>query len=133
MSKLIETYNVLKNEDSETLYLFKSGIFFIALLEDAKILERKFGFKLTNLNEKTVKCGFPTASLEKYSKLFINNGLKFKIIENHKKYSPSDYLLNENANTILEKINKVDIDNLSVSEAYSFIENLKKLSQQIKT
>lgn len=41
------------------IYLFKSGIFYIALEEDATFLSELLGFKLTNFNETVMKCGFP--------------------------------------------------------------------------
>lgn len=50
MSKLYDKFSSLKNSNKDTLYLFKSGIFFIALNEDATKLSEIFGFKITNLN-----------------------------------------------------------------------------------
>ena len=45
------------------LYLFRSGIFYIGLDEDAKKLTETLGLKLTNFDGNTVKCGFPSNSL----------------------------------------------------------------------
>ena len=81
MSKLCILYDTLKHQNKETIYLFKSGIFFIALKEDAFFLSNTFGFKLTNLNKTTEKCGFPTSSIKKYTELFNNHNIKFKIID----------------------------------------------------
>ena len=53
MSKLYERYNYLKRMEANgehTLYLFKSGIFFIFLQEDAKIASNLFHLKITQLN-----------------------------------------------------------------------------------
>lgn len=50
MSKLYQTYAALKMQNSSQLYLFKSGIFYIFLDEDAKLISTKFNLKLTNLN-----------------------------------------------------------------------------------
>lgn len=36
MSKLYNSYLELKEKDSNFIYLFKNGVFFIALYEDAK-------------------------------------------------------------------------------------------------
>ena len=44
MSKLFDVYKRLKKEDSETLYLFKSGIFYIFLDEDAKTINKFYNF-----------------------------------------------------------------------------------------
>ena len=38
MSKLINVYEKLKQENKDTLYLFKSGIFYIFIGNDAKIV-----------------------------------------------------------------------------------------------
>ena len=70
MSKLYQTYVALKVQDSTQLYLFKSGIFYIFLDDDAKLISSLFNLKLTNLNSAIMKCGFPTSQLEKYSNLF---------------------------------------------------------------
>ena len=43
MSKLLKQYNELKNKDSKKIYIFKVGIFYNILNEDAKL------FKISNL------------------------------------------------------------------------------------
>ena len=77
MSKLFDVYKRLKKEDSETLYLFKSGIFYIFLDEDAKTINKFYNLKLTYLNAEIVKCGFPLNSLQKY--LYLFNNFPYKI------------------------------------------------------
>ena len=81
MSKLYNTYLALKKQDSKTIYLFKSGIFFLALDKDAYTLSDIFHFKLGNLTDTIVKCGFPCSSFDKYSSLFKVQTLTIKIIE----------------------------------------------------
>ena len=81
MSKLYQTYAALKMQDSSQLYLFKSGIFYIFLDEDAKLISTKFNLKLTNLNSIVVKCGFPTSQIEKYTNLFNIANISFKIVD----------------------------------------------------
>ena len=129
MSKLYDIYKKLKNENSETLYLFKSGVFYICLDDDAKVLSKIYNLKLTNLNVDIVKCGFPCSSFDKYYKLFVNDDINFKIVENNAIFDSSDYLLNKSILSLLDKIN---IDNLSVSEAYQFIEELQELTLKLK-
>ena len=132
MSKLYDIYKKLKNENSETLYLFKSGVFYICLDDDAKVLSNIYNLKLTNLNVDIVKCGFPCSSFDKYYKLFVNDDINFKIVENNAIFDSSDYLLNKSILSLLDKISKVNIDNLSVSEAYQFIEELQELTLKLK-
>ena len=133
MSKLHNTYLELKKQDEEIIYLFKSGIFFIALDNDAYTLWKIFNFKLTNLTDTVVKCGFPCSSFNKYSKLFILHHLKIKIIELDNKviYQFKDYVLNIKITELLNDIKSIDINTLSIQEAYQFIENLKNKVNKI--
>lgn len=127
MSKLHSMYLNLKEESPDSLFLFKSGIFLLALDEDATKLSDLFGLKLTKLNDSVQKCGFPSASFEKYTNLFKALNLDIKIIETDKNtsYNLSEYKQDKKIVELLEAIKNVDKDNLSVSQAYEFIENLK--------
>lgn len=133
MSKLYNTYKELKEENSDFIYLFKSGIFFIVLDKDAYTLSNLFGFKLINFTPDIVKCGFPCSSYEKYSKLFNSCNLKTKVVElnNSSAYKIDDYSQKENLNHILDKINTLDIDKLSVRNAFKIIEDLQNALKKI--
>ena len=63
MSKLYQKYQQLKKENPEKCYLFKSGIFYIFLEDDAKKLGPMLSLKITNLNDSVVKCGFPAETI----------------------------------------------------------------------
>lgn len=128
---LYEVYKKLKNDNPDTIYLFRSGIFYIALDADALLLSNKINLKLTNLNQSIVKCGFPSASLDKYVTLFKSNNINFKIIENDTVFSAEEYNGNRKANNIINLIKDVNIDSLSVGDAYKFIENLKDLVKDL--
>ena len=65
MSKLFNEFEKKKLENPEKLYLFKSGIFYISLNEDAIKLSQLFDFKITPLNENVKKAGFPTKKIAK--------------------------------------------------------------------
>lgn len=133
MSKLFEIYKKLKQNDNETLYLFKSGIFYIFLDNDAKIINKAFGLKLTNLNDKTVKCGFPSNSLQKYIRLLSSANYKIKIIDNSNtiSYTISDYHLNTEIQMLLKTISNIDTETLSIPEAYSLLNDFKDTAQKI--
>lgn len=130
MSKLYQTYIALKVQDSTQLYLFKSGIFYIFLDEDAKLISSLFNLKLTNLNSMIMKCGFPTSQIEKYTELFKKANLSFKIIDtaNNSLYSPKEFILNKNLETFLLKIASVKAYDLSISSAYDFIDKISEES-----
>ena len=127
MSKLINTYKQLKENDSETFYLFKSGIFYIFLDEDAKKMNSILNLKLTNLNNDIVKCGFPTNSISKYINLLISNNIKFKIIDlaQNIMFDLHSFTLNNELLDLLNLIANVDENSLSVKESYDFIEKIK--------
>lgn len=118
MSKLYNTYIELKKQDSQTIYLFKSGIFFLAIDQDAKLLSEIFHFKLGNLTDTIVKCGFPCSSFEKYASLFKIHQLTVKIIEPESRFSCSlkEYKQNQEAIELVKFIMSIDINNLSVAD-----------------
>ena len=119
MSKLVETYSKLKEDNPNAILLFKQGIFFIVLADDAQKLSNSFGFKLTYLNSETLKCGFPCSNIDKYLNKFNNMNLEIRIIDSNTLYRPNEYSINNN-------IKKINVDTLSISESYEFIEELQK-------
>lgn len=134
MSKLYNLYVELKKQNSNTIYLFKSGIFFIAIEDDAYCLSKLFNFKIGNLTETVAKCGFPCSSINKYSNLFKAHNLNIKIIENTTNtiYNFKEYAQDNSIIELLDFINSVDTNNLSITEAYKFIDNLKSKVFNIK-
>lgn len=131
MSKLYDIYENLKKKDKDTVYLFKSGIFYIALDSDARKLSNIFNFKLSNLNDSVIKCGFPSNSLNKYLNLFRMHNIPVEIIEDNTIYSLKEYSQSSNLQNIISYIKKADIENFSISESYSFIEKLKELAEDL--
>lgn len=80
MSKLYIEYLKRKKEDCNKYYLFKSGIFYIFLSDDAKNINKITPLNITNLTKDIVKCGFPNNSLDKYLNIFNNLGLTIEIV-----------------------------------------------------
>lgn len=115
MSKLYKDYLRLKEKNKKTYYIFKSGVFYILLDEDAKYFNEVFSFKLTNFNDKVVKCGFPVSSKDKYFKLMKSLNIDYEIID----YSLSNI-------SIINFIKKIDIDKLTKNEALDLIKELHK-------
>ena len=110
MSKLYTEYLKLKNKDVEKIYLFKSGIFYIALDKDAEKLSEALGFKLTNLNNSIVKCGFPQNRIEFYTEKLNLLNITFEIVDsNYSKIdSYSSYINNEKLKNIVTSISFKD-------------------------
>lgn len=131
MSKLYDIYLSLKHsqKDSDrTLYLFKSGMFFIFIDHDAIIASSILNLKITKLNDTVVKCGFPISSLDKFSKILESSKYTLQIIDSNSNisYSLADYKTSNSINALLTDINSINLENLSVGEAFSFLEKLKK-------
>lgn len=129
MGKLYTKYKSLKEKDSSILYLFKSGIFYIGLDEDAKKLNETLGLKLTNFDGNTVKCGFPSNSLETYLTKLQDSNINFRLIDNSFDTieSPEAYLNSMNIKKIIDTLKNIDMDSTSPKEAYDVLYKLKSI------
>lgn len=132
MSKLYNKYLFFKKIDSSKLYLFKSGIFYIFLDEDAKKISNLLGLKLTNLNEEIVKCGFPSSNLTKYIQMLNSSNVSFQIVDENLNAVTKEeqYLSNVEATNILDSLKKVDINKLSPIEAFNMICKFKNILEK---
>ena len=117
MSKLYNRYKTLKNKE-DIVYIFKVGMFYVILDDDAKILSKLLNLKLIPLNSEVNKCGVPVNSLKKYEKILKENKVKYKIIEDSE---------NKDLNQFLNKIKKYDIDNMTGIKALELIYELKEI------
>ncbi|MEG0873478.1 MAG: hypothetical protein RSE00_02890 [Clostridia bacterium] len=135
MSKLYIKYLELKQKENQDIkYLFKSGIFYIFLDEDAKEISKLLNLKLTNLNECVLKCGFPANNLAKYVNLLNQNNIEFKIMDqNLEKVSSLDkYMKNEDFYNAIKKIQKLDINNITPKRAYDIIYEFNLILKEIE-
>ena len=94
MSKLYLKYQKLKEKEN-VVYLFKVGIFYLFLAEDAVKMSKELCLKCTHLNDEVLKCGFPVASLNKYVNILKEKNIEFKIIDKDEVIVNSEYLNNE--------------------------------------
>lgn len=127
MSKLYKSYINLKEQDSNYIYIFKSGMFYIFIDEDATKISEIFGFKLVKLNDKINKCGFPISRLDYYIDKMQTRGIKFKIIdEDYSKIENyTDYMNNNKLKEIVNKIIKINLDEISFRQAYEILKDVK--------
>ena len=133
MSKLYNSYLSMKRNDKDTILLFKSGIFYILLDNDARLVSSILNLKLTQLNSDVVKCGFPISSLDKYLHLLIKYNLNVKIIDlsSNTVYNPDEFAYNSETDSLLLELSKLDVDNLSIKEAYSKLEDFNQQANKI--
>ena len=129
----------IKKLDSSTILLFKSGIFYILLENDARIVSSILNLKLSNLNQEVVKCSFHINSLEKYLPILVKNKLDIKIIDlenisiNNNYYNNKNYNYNydnkKNNNNNINSNNNLLSNTKSIYNAniYSLLLDLSKL------
>lgn len=126
MSKLLKQYEELKKKDPEKIYIFKVGIFYNILNEDARLVSKEIGLKLTDLSPEIIKCGFPVATLEKYTHLLTEHNIKFEVVSSQ---TPS--YQNASYEQIVKKILNIDLDNTTCKEAFDILymiqQNLKNI------
>lgn len=126
MSKILNQYNNYKQKDSESVYIFRNGIFYISLNEDAKLLNDKIGLKLTSLSPEIVKCGFPISSLSKYTKILNNLHIKYTIIDNlPENTNIADYSNNIEIKKIINKLINLDLDNTTPIQALKILTDIQ--------
>ena len=135
MSKMYKRYLELKKLNNDDIYLFKSGIFYLFLDNDAKKkMAPLLNLKLTNLNETILKCGFPVNNLNKYLDIIRKLGYTIKIVDtvNSSPLSDSNFLTNSSVKKLVMDLASIKADTLSIKEAYSLIENLSLNAKQIQ-
>ena len=82
MSKMIETFKMLKEKHSDALILFRVGDFYESYCEDAKKVSEVLGVTLTNnKKEDFVIAGFPYHALDTYLPKLIRAGLRVVICD----------------------------------------------------
>lgn len=121
MSKLLKQYEELKRQNHNIIYLFRVGIFYNILNDDAKILNEKIGLKITDLGPHIFKCGFPISKIDKYVELLEKNDLKYQIIDNIPNQNTNDYLNNIEIKKIVKRILEIDFNNITFHQSFNIL------------
>ena len=133
MSKLLKQYEELKKNDASSIYLFRVGIFYNILNEDAKLINEKLGLKITDLGPSIFKCGFPVSQLDKYIILLNKMKIKYKVINNLPNDSNiNDYLKNVEIKKILNKIIDIDLNNTTFQQAFNTLLDIQNKLKNMK-
>lgn len=133
MSKLLKQYEELKKNDASSIYLFRVGIFYNILNEDAKLINEKLGLKITDLGPSIFKCGFPVSQLDKYIILLNKMKIKYKVINNLPSDSNiNDYLKNVEIKKILNKITDMDLNNTTFHQAFNTLLDIQNKLKNMK-
>lgn len=104
-----------KNKDKSKCYLFKSGMFYIFIDEDAYMINKYIPLNITKLNNEVDKCGFPSSKIDKYKELFDRIGIEVEIVDN-----------SDRVKDIIKIIDKIDINNINGVEAINILNNIKE-------
>lgn len=125
MSKLYSKYLEQKALNPNILYLFKSGIFYIALNEDANRLSDALSLRVTNITEKIYKCCFPVSKSDFYFKTLESLNIDYKIIDSSQNVvlNYAEYKDNEKFNSIITNLIKLDLNKTSFQDAYIILTN----------
>ena len=131
MSKLLKQYEQLKKEDASCIYLFRVGIFYNILNEDAKIINEKLGLKITDLGPNIFKCGFPVSQLNKYTTLLNKMEIKHTVIDNLPNSNINEYMNNVEIKKILNKITDLDMNNITFHQAFDTLLDIQNKLKNI--
>lgn len=125
MSKLYSKYLEQKALNPNELYLFKSGIFYMALNEDANRLSDALSLKVTNITDKLYKCCFPVSKSNYYFKTLESLSIDYKIIDPSQNVvlNYAEYKDNERFNGIITNLLKLDLNKTSFQDAYIILTN----------
>lgn len=134
MSKLYKTYMLLKLQNSQKYYLFKCGIFYIFIDNDAEIMSKVLNLKLTALNSLVNKCGFPVNSACKYFNILKRTEYEVEIINSDTCASTNlnRHITEKKYETIINDFVKLNIDNLSISQAFEYLHKFQDKFKEIE-
>ncbi len=122
-----EKYLDLKKEYSSFVVIIKSGIFYITLNEDAKILSYLFDYKVKD-NSDSLIVGFPTSSIDKVTNKLEELKLAYVIKKDNETY------VSRHNDLTIDKYGKVIIKSGDIYEVDNRIENIiNKLNNLKKT
>ncbi|MDD5770415.1 MAG: hypothetical protein PHE25_05595 [Candidatus Gracilibacteria bacterium] len=82
--KIKEFYENMHCKYPNKLKIFKKGIFWILLEEEAFFMSKYFNFKITSLDKSTIKIGFPNSSKSKWLKTLNDKDIGYILIEKPK-------------------------------------------------
>ena len=125
MSKLYSKYLEQKALNPNILYLFKSGIFYMALNDDANRLSDALSLRVTNITDKIYKCCFPVSKSDYYFKTLESLNINYKIIDPSQNVvlNYAEYKDNEKFNSIITNLIKLDLNKTSFQDAYIILTN----------
>ncbi len=126
MSKLYKKYKELKYKNPDSVILFKSGIFYIALENDAIFLSEKLGLKLSFFNNEISKCGFPVSRFSFYSHLLNELSIPYVVFDSQSSLSPYDINQAE-LNSVISYILSLNLNCITYRESFDILQRIQEM------
>lgn len=128
MSRIYDKYLELKKEDANKLYLFKSGLFYIFLEEDALRISKITTLKCTQFTPTVKKCGFPENTLERYLQIFKELNLNVEVIELEKKEKATkeERKIKKGKIKSIDDLQSLNLDMITPIQAIQILYEIKK-------
>ena len=118
MSRIYNKYIKLKEQNKDTMYLFRNGNFYIFLKEDAERINEYDVLKKTKFCKDAKKCCIPFSSIEEYMHVFHNHGLDVQIISQ---------VETTDVKEALEKLKNINLDKTTPIQALQILKELQEL------
>lgn len=119
MSKIYDKYLELKGIDSNKMYLFRCGKFYIFIADDCETINNYVVLKKVNFCKDVLKCGFPINVLDDYMRVFKNHNLDIEVID--------EIVIESKRDNIYDMLSKIDVDNITPVDALLKLRELKEL------
>ena len=120
-------YEYYKIKYKEYIILIKSGNFYVALQQDAIVLNDIFKYKL-NISNNIIKVGFPINTLNKILKTLDNININYIVLDknilhiNKNKTNTYNKYINNNISNYILRIK--NINNILIQNIYNNIDNV---------
>lgn len=134
-SKLYQKYLSLKIENPDFVYLFKTKNYYFFIADDALKMSSLLNLNLTNFSSIIMMCEFPTTSFDEYLNKINELNIKARTIplsEDIFNYDLEKCFNSVKYNELISNFLNINIDNLSISQAYDLLRDLQKKLKDFK-
>lgn len=98
----------IKKIHPKEVVMVKIGDFYHVYGKDSYILAFLLGYKLKNIEDNCMTCGFPTKSLAKVEAMLENKKVNYILLDRRNNYDVDEFSDNKNLNTYDEQFEKAN-------------------------
>jgi DNA mismatch repair ATPase MutS len=132
--KMIDKYNEAKINNSKSIILIKSGIFYETFNEDAYIMSYLFNYKIKQLST-SIMVGFPEKVIEGIKDRLKKEKISYMIFEdNHQFVSDKNAYTESNYDVLSDiscKCHKVEMEICKIKEKLEVLKSTKSIDEII--